>query len=159
MAFEGHGETPSGEAGGVGVLAAPGALLAGEDLVRHGMERVLGRCCLRRLPHAALTVLGLAEHQRGKPLPLPFHSLPLPSLSLPVPSFLFPSPSPFRGKSPHSWLPASVQPAGFNSAELASLLWGFSFLVPPFLQPNCWGCSKVRMLWWVWEAPGLEMLW
>lgn len=32
MAFEGHGETPSGEAGGVGVLAAPGALLAGEDL-------------------------------------------------------------------------------------------------------------------------------
>ena len=32
MAFEGHGETPSGEAGGVGVLAAPGGLSAGDGL-------------------------------------------------------------------------------------------------------------------------------
>lgn len=32
MAFEGHGETPSGEAGGVGVLAAPGGLSAGGGL-------------------------------------------------------------------------------------------------------------------------------
>lgn len=64
-----------------------------------------------------------------------------------------PSPSLSEEKSPHFWLPASVQPAGFKSTELASLLWGFSFLVPPFLQPHCWGCSGVG------DALGLEMLW
>lgn len=74
MAFEGHGETPSGEAGGVGVLAAPGGLSAGGRFgrrIRRGMERLLGRCCVRRPPDAALAVLGSAERQRGEPLPLP----------------------------------------------------------------------------------------
>lgn len=84
-----------------------------------------------------------------------------------------PSPSLSEEKSPHFWLPASVQPAGFKSTELASLLWGFSFLVPPFLQPHCWGCSGVGdalvtlqgrgCSGWVWRcsrgAPGTLRVW